>query len=307
MTSSIAYGFVPEEAVTMRGVNNCFQAAMFAGLIFSTVTKGEHLFAVEAFLTLIFCMGGTCSGDLPPEVQTAITNVTSRDRFRFADYGASTTGGLIRFMLNLGFCAYGVWFTFKGMDGMQHTPCSTYAFFFARVNLFNWYRVLLKIVFCLGIILYGVFVMLGTPYMAYVGYQYFAKKEYKEEKTEEDNKSTTAIAPTATTTGAAVGPVQSPMPVTPTTSTESLPPNAPFSENDEEKESQNAALSLENLGMSGVLVFFVITVELMIKWNRIAGVNTVKSTGQLLPLIIGIGGLFRVLHRLVVKLLKKHL
>ncbi|RPB26915.1 hypothetical protein L211DRAFT_753567, partial [Terfezia boudieri ATCC MYA-4762] len=32
ITSSIAYSFVPSEAITMRGVNNCFQAAMFAGL-----------------------------------------------------------------------------------------------------------------------------------------------------------------------------------------------------------------------------------------------------------------------------------
>ena len=306
MTSCIAYGFVPEETVTMRGVNNWFLAAMFAGLIFSTVTKGKNIYAVEAFLNLVLCMGGTGSGVLPASIQDKITSahLTGRGRPKFADYAASTTGGLIRFMLNLAFFAYGVWFAFKGMDGMQRTPCSTYAFFFARMNLFNWYRVLLKIIFSLGLAFYGSFVLLGMPYMGFVGYRYLANKEYRDEEEEEegDNRgtATATTSAAATTTGAAVGPAKSLVLDRPMASTDS-----PFIEGDAESESE--CLSFVNLGISGMLVFYAIAVEFMIKWNRISGVNKVNSTGQLLPLVVGVGGLFRVLGKLVVNLLGKYL
>jgi hypothetical protein len=199
-------------------------------------------------------------------------------------------GGLIRFMLNLGFCAYGVWFTFRGMDGMVHRPCSAYGFFFARVNLFNWYRMFLKVVFVAGIMLYGVFVIFGVPYMVYVGFLFFSKKEYKDEDAKDP----------AAEQGPSVG-----QPPAETASDGSLEVTAVGSVAQEENEGFFKP-SLTSLGMSGILVFFIITIELMIRWNRINGVNTVDSTGQLLPLIIGIGGIFRVLHRLCINLLKKY-
>ena len=43
-------------------------------------------------------------------------------------------------------------------------------------------------------------------------------------------------------------------------------------------------------------VYTILAVELMIKWNGISGVYTVRTTGQLIPFVIGVIGLFKALH-----------
>ncbi|KAK6954151.1 hypothetical protein Daesc_004113 [Daldinia eschscholtzii] len=41
------------------------------------------------------------------------------------------------------------------------------------------------------------------------------------------------------------------------------------------------------------LVFFVLMIELALFWSHVEGVNTLKSTGQVIPLIIGLAALFQ--------------
>jgi hypothetical protein len=43
-----------------------------------------------------------------------------------------------------------------------------------------------------------------------------------------------------------------------------------------------------------MMLFLVLSIEFMIKWNKISGVNSLASVGQLIPLLIGIGGLISV-------------
>jgi hypothetical protein len=225
-------------------------------------------------------MGGTCSGNLPPEVESNISNVSSPNQLPFAQAGASSLGGMIRFMLNLGFCSYGVWFVFKGMDGMKHPPCSTYAFFFARVNLFNWFRVLVKVTFLLGMMMYASFVFFGLPYMLSACWRFFADKEYKKDPRRPDNAGDVERAGNG----------------------QSAAQNRPA-----EARGIGACweFSKSNLGMSGMLVIFMLIIEFMIEWNHIEGVNRLDSTGQLLPLIIGLGGISRVLHRLFMDVMRR--
>lgn len=251
ITSSIAYNFVPEEAVTMRGVNNCFQAAMFAGLLFITITKGPALYAVEAFIMLIFCMGGVCSGD-NPEVGTK----------KYAYFDATTSGSLIRLSLGVGFCAYGIWFTFEGMDGMKHPPCSTFAFFLVRVNLYGWFRTFWKVMFTLGALTYAVTIIRGVIVVVRGWPLLWASA--KEDSTGQDMKDGN-LKPVDTST----------------------------------------LKTFDTFVPSAGLILFIIGVEMMVRWNHIGGVNSLGSTGQLLPLIIGVGGMFRVIHCLLKGLCKK--
>lgn len=44
------------------------------------------------------------------------------------------------------------------------------------------------------------------------------------------------------------------------------------------------------------IVRFVIAVELTLRWNAVANVYDVASTGQLIPFVIGLLGLLRALH-----------
>jgi hypothetical protein len=43
-----------------------------------------------------------------------------------------------------------------------------------------------------------------------------------------------------------------------------------------------------------IMLFLVFSIEFMIRWNKISGVNSLASVGQLIPLLIGIGGLISV-------------
>lgn len=243
ITTSIAYNFLPKEAGTMRGINNCFQAAMFAGLLFVTITKGPELYAVEAFMMLTFCMGGVCSSD--EETQS------------YSNYGATVMGSLIRFSLGVGFCAYGVWFTFKGMDNMKHPACSTFVFFFVRVNLYGRFRTFWKVTFTVGAIGYAALILIGLGYLVII---YWKQRFTKQDPKVEDASQT--------------GGISNPEP--------------------------DRVLTRTLWGTA--LILFIVGVEKIIKWNHIQGVDSLGSTGQLLPLIIGLGGVFRVINNLILEL-----
>lgn len=47
-----------------------------------------------------------------------------------------------------------------------------------------------------------------------------------------------------------------------------------------------------------VLILAVVASELVIVWNGVTGVSDIFSTGQLIPLVVGIGGLAQVLYKL---------
>ncbi len=53
------------------------------------------------------------------------------------------------------------------------------------------------------------------------------------------------------------------------------------------------------------IVWFIVSIETTIRWNNIQGVNTIESTGQLLPTILGAVSMVRVLKRLVLLALGK--
>lgn len=58
--------------------------------------------------------------------------------------------------LFLGFGGYILWFLFTGMDGLKRRECGEdYAFFFARVGLFGWFRTLLKVMTLPCVVYYG--------------------------------------------------------------------------------------------------------------------------------------------------------
>lgn len=57
-------------------------------------------------------------------------------------------GSLLMHVLNYAMAAFYTWFYFRGLDVMLESPCeSSYAFFFARVNLYHWFRTLMKVSF----------------------------------------------------------------------------------------------------------------------------------------------------------------
>ena len=48
-----------------------------------------------------------------------------------------------------------------------------------------------------------------------------------------------------------------------------------------------------------LVVFFILSVEFMIKWNNITTVNNIQGTGQILPVVVGGAGFIRTLWLLI--------
>ncbi|KAK0385297.1 hypothetical protein NLU13_7773 [Sarocladium strictum] len=52
------------------------------------------------------------------------------------------------------------------------------------------------------------------------------------------------------------------------------------------------------------IVWFISSIELTIRWNRIRGVDSIQSTGQLIPFIVGITSMAQALQTVVVNIIK---
>jgi len=50
-----------------------------------------------------------------------------------------------------------------------------------------------------------------------------------------------------------------------------------------------------------VIIWSIITIELTISWSNITNVNGVLSVGQLIPTVVGLFGLLRTIHSIIVK------
>ncbi|KAG8893370.1 hypothetical protein FRC00_010640 [Tulasnella sp. 408] len=136
----------PEEAKSMKGINLCFQASVFGGLLYVTFTRGRtqeagQLYAAEIWVMLCLCLGG-------------VLTVTAEPRERaFVIHDVFQQG------LNVAMASYTLWFIYTGMDQMAHPPCSRYSFFYTKVDMYHWFRLFWKIsmvpatmsvTFCLG-------------------------------------------------------------------------------------------------------------------------------------------------------------
>lgn len=62
---------------------------------------------------------------------------------------------------------------------------------------------------------------------------------------------------------------------------------------------------LWNISTAAIIAWFILSIELTIKWNGIQGVDTIQSAGQLIPLIIGVASSASALETVVVASIKK--
>jgi hypothetical protein len=46
---------------------------------------------------------------------------------------------------------------------------------------------------------------------------------------------------------------------------------------------------------SAVALWCLVAIETTLKWNHISGIYTLQSTGQFIPLVIGVGGVLSVI------------
>lgn len=262
ITSGLTFCFIEKQARSIDGISNCFQIAMFVGLLFITFKQGRDLQASEAYLMLTFSLSGVFATDDTIDFP-ALRRIDRGD----VEAYTSALGSLIQKFIKVALCAYAVWFFFTGMDGMQHPPCSTFGFLVIEVHLYHWVRTVFKIGFV--ILTFATVAVLGLQVVAEV-----CKPEVP--------------APAAEAEADANG----------------NPNTYPNSDSGSYSVAVIPAIGKRHMrGWTGFgirmfsLSMFILTVELVIRWNHIQGVNQMGSTGQVLPLVVSIGSLIGVLCR----------
>ena len=119
--------FVLSEAKSLRPTNLLFFLAVFVGLIWLS-HQSPNTFAIEAFLLLQLLFA------------TWYTGILNRGRFSKKYWRFSPMRSVISSVTMMAVLGYNAWFWWSGLDRMERTPCGSFAFFMAKVELFSWYR-----------------------------------------------------------------------------------------------------------------------------------------------------------------------
>lgn len=183
---------------------------------------------------------------------------------------------MIRFFVYWAVSCYAVWFWFLGINKFAALPnatCDPIGFAFSKQPLFEgWFRTANKAIACFFAFIYTI--LFG--YSAWnFGPEYLRNTRAKF-----------------------------------STLYHSVPRQAPLEPQSKAEKGideimEVAAESADRLNkwtpaMCIILLFMsVVSVECVIMWNEVHGVNDMFSTGQLIPLVVGLGGLIQVLHKLM--------
>ena len=124
--------FVLSEAQVLRSVNLLFLVALFIALAWLS-HQPQQTHAIEVFLLLRLLFA------------TWYVGVLDRSRFSKKNGRKRIMRILIRECALLGMLSYAVWFSWVGLDRMEKTPCGTWIFFAAKLNLYGRYRSAYKV------------------------------------------------------------------------------------------------------------------------------------------------------------------
>ncbi|MCJ1264462.1 Mucin-2 [Lobaria immixta] len=128
----IANYFVLSESKSLRSVNILFMLALFIGTAWQS-RRPSRIYAIEAFLLIqLLCA-------------TWYIGVLEKSRYSKKYWRFSPARLIFRNLTLMGLLAYNVWFWWNGLDLMSPTPCGTWIFFMAKVNLYGWYRSAFKV------------------------------------------------------------------------------------------------------------------------------------------------------------------
>ena len=141
---SVAFAnfFVLQESKVLRSVNTLFMLAMSIGLVWISHTPSQT-YAVEAFMLLQLVLAIWLVG-----VQDV-----SRWSTKFWSYDPARV--IIREISEIGILAYNFWFWHFGLEpnGFMPTPCGTYVFFVAKLELYGWFRSAHKVLSIMALIM----------------------------------------------------------------------------------------------------------------------------------------------------------
>ena len=139
LTAWFSNFFVLREANDVRAVKNLFLLALVIAIIIYA-RNAPNVYAIETFLLMQigFCLGSISIMDSTRYSSKYIK--ASKERL-----------ALKLILLNVGL-TYNLYFWWFGLDEMKSTPCGTYAFYFARANIYGKMRTAMKILAVAGLV-----------------------------------------------------------------------------------------------------------------------------------------------------------
>ncbi|KAK0645720.1 hypothetical protein B0T16DRAFT_411807 [Cercophora newfieldiana] len=214
--------------------NGLFQFALTVGLLIET-TKTDEFRAVEAALVVLLALCSSYQAPLKDTIKGFRESAASGElRQWIMRFAVPVSRAIVELIL----LVYSVWFWFVGLDRLAHSAeCTTYAFFFARVDLYGWFRTLGK-----------VYVVLELFSQVVLQVAFLAVRRQESE--------------------GGIGP--------------------PFS--------SSSSWYSKFFGVNRILLtlFFILSVELMARWNRITEISSLNSVGQLVAFLVGMNGVLTV-------------
>ena len=277
----LATKFLEERDVDIRDANTMFLLAIFIATAVLPTTNQTQTHAVEGMILLYIFFGGAFSVLFP------VGPVKSKDlRLRTSFFGI-----LLRFSLVAGMATYSVWFWFFGVKNFVQESCGTYVFLFAKVSLFGHALTFLKIagittmVVYGGLFLYLYYFVLVASYYSVAGIarvQKYGSNVLSEEISGQN------------TVYSALGIMWAHLFL----DFKSSKVGREVSDSAKDPAKRRKERLNHLLVASFTIVWSILAIELTIRWNSITEVNTIKTTGQLIPFVIGIGGLFQVVYNI---------
>jgi len=228
-----------------------FQFALTVGLCILTTTSSDFR-AVEAALVVLLAI---CSSFQAPSPGSNMFLHRPWTLDKVQSWVQDAGLPLFRNGVEMILLCYSVWFWFRGLDVLPHSEaCTTYAFFFSRVDLYGWFRTLGKVYIILELV---------SQVVVFV----FWMKSRSSNKTPED----------------ALPQVEAQM--------QDAPEQTPESFRDIYKKAWHLFFGFNRFML---LTFIALSVELMIRWNNVTSVSSLKNVGQLIALLVGVGGFVSV-------------
>lgn len=222
------------QTTSQRGVsygNGIFQFAMTIGLCILS-TKSDFQ-AVEATIVVLLALCSSIQNPFGEKIQPLSRPWTLKK----VQYWTWTTGlPIFRRGIELALFLYAIWLLFVGLDRLSHSnTCKSFAFFFAPVDLYGWFRTLAK-VYITGVVVVRTLLFVG-----------WLRRVFRKRDNSSDSSDLSEI------------------------------PGLIFA-------------------WAGCLflIFFILSIELMIRWNRITSLSSLSDVGQLVAFLVGLGGLLSV-------------
>ena len=313
IASFLSSKFLDEDEVEIRDANTMFLLAIFIATAVLSTTNQEQTHAVEGLILLYIFFGGAFAV-LFPVLSTKAKQLQLR---------SSVAGTLMRFGLLVGMATYSVWFWFYGVKGFQREECGTLIFLFGKVSMFGRAETFLKLAAITTLVIYGglfiylfrlVIVALYYSVVSLAGAQRIGSKVLTEEVSGQN------------TVNGALGIMWAYFFLDYKSSKFGREHENSKDESKRRRErlvsfilrtyvatlnrqyystllfsNTNAVRSfrIKHLIVAAfAIIWSILAIELTIRWNSITGVNTIETTGQLIPFVIGTGGFCQVVYNI---------